>query len=52
MVPFMIFDPRYRDEYRLAEHEKPGLANVAATLLMLLGYDPPEDYMPSLIEFT
>ncbi len=51
-VPFIIFDPGYRDEYRLVDHEKPGLANVAATLLMLLGYDPPGDYMPSLIEYT
>jgi 2,3-bisphosphoglycerate-independent phosphoglycerate mutase len=49
-VPFIIFDPGYRDEYRLAEHENPGLANVAATLLMLLGYDPPDGYMPSLIK--
>ncbi len=51
-VPFVIFDPGYSDEYRLVDHEKPGLANVAATLLMLLGYDPPGDYMPSLIEYT
>ncbi len=49
-VPFIIFDPGYGGEYRLVDHEKPGIANVASTLLMLLGYDPPGDYMPSLIE--
>jgi hypothetical protein len=27
----------------------PGLANVAATVLHLLGYRAPEDYEPSLI---
>ena len=27
----------------------PGLANVAATALVLLGYAPPGDYEPSLI---
>ena len=29
--------------------ERPGLANVAATLCELLGYEPPEDYEPSLL---
>ncbi|HXP90985.1 MAG TPA: 2,3-bisphosphoglycerate-independent phosphoglycerate mutase [Fibrobacteria bacterium] len=30
--------------------EKPGLANFAATIANLLGYEAPEDYEPSLIE--
>jgi len=29
--------------------ERPGLGNVAATLLLLLGFDPPADYLPPLI---
>ncbi len=29
---------------------KPGLANLAATVCNLLGYDAPADYEPSLIE--
>jgi 2,3-bisphosphoglycerate-independent phosphoglycerate mutase len=28
----------------------PGLANIAATLLTLLGFKPPSDYLPSLVE--
>jgi 2,3-bisphosphoglycerate-independent phosphoglycerate mutase len=52
-VPFIIYDPDSRHEYRLAVlEEKPGIANVAATLLLLLGFDPPEGYLPPLIEFT
>jgi 2,3-bisphosphoglycerate-independent phosphoglycerate mutase len=29
--------------------EEPGLANIAATLLVLLGFEPPPDYLPPLI---
>ena len=29
---------------------RPGLANVAATVLHLLGYEAPEGYEPSLVE--
>ena len=29
--------------------ERPGLGNLAATLLLLLGFAPPEDYLPPLI---
>ncbi|MEW5894699.1 MAG: 2,3-bisphosphoglycerate-independent phosphoglycerate mutase [Candidatus Omnitrophota bacterium] len=50
-VPFAIVDGGYRGEYRMAELEKKGLSNVAATLLNLLGYEKPDDYDPSLIEF-
>ncbi|MDO4551174.1 MAG: 2,3-bisphosphoglycerate-independent phosphoglycerate mutase [Planctomycetia bacterium] len=50
-VPFCIFDPQYQNEYFMAPVEHPGLANVAATVLNLLGYDAPEDYCPSLIRF-
>jgi len=50
-VPFVIHDPGYREEYRMASVDAPGLTNIAATLLNLLGYDAPGDYQPSLIEF-
>ena len=49
-VPFAIFDPGYNGEYEMAHLERPGLANVAATLLNLLGYEKVEDYDPSLIK--
>ncbi len=49
-VPFIIYDPLFNDEYRLASLEKRGLSNIAATCIQLLGYEPPDDYDPSLIE--
>jgi 2,3-bisphosphoglycerate-independent phosphoglycerate mutase len=50
-VPFAIYDPNYDGEYHMAPVTSPGLANVAATLLNLLGYEAPADYLPSLIAF-
>ncbi len=49
-VPFIIYDPLYRGEYRMADIKEKGLSNIAATLLNLLGYEKPKDYDPSLIE--
>lgn len=48
-VPFAIFDPGYLGEYKMSRLEKPGLSNVAATLMNLLGYEKAPDYDPSLI---
>lgn len=50
-VPFVIYDPCYNNEYQMAQMANPGLSNVAATALMLMGYEPPEGYDPSLIEW-
>ncbi len=50
-VPFAIVDAGYQGEYRLAKRPEAGLANVAATLLNLLGFEAPAEYEPSLIEF-
>ena len=50
-VPFAIVDPGFKGEYVVAQLEKPGLSNVAATILNLLGFEKPEDYDPSLIAF-
>ena len=55
-VPLTIFDPVHVDDWRLRDFAKsgetPGLANVAATLINLLGYAAPKDYAPSLIAPT
>ncbi len=48
-VPFVIHDPAYHGEYRMAHVEIPSISNVASTLLNLLGYEKVEDYDPSLI---
>ena len=50
-VPFAIIDSQYRGEYKLRDLERKGLSNVAATILNLLGFEKPDDYDPSLIEF-
>ena len=36
----------------MAEMDTPGLSNVAATLLNLLGWEKPEEYNPALIRFV
>lgn len=51
-VPFIIKDYSDTDQFRMRARpssETPGLANVAATLLNLLGFAAPEVYAPSLI---
>ena len=48
-VPLIIKDFSGCDRFRLADVKNPGLANVAATICRLLGYEPPELYEPSLI---
>lgn len=50
-VPFIIFDPQYKKEYEMANVNKPGLTNIAATLLNLLGYKKVDIYDESLIKF-
>lgn len=51
-VPFIIYDPQFNGEYKLTPHKEQGLANVAATLCTLLGFNPPEEYYPSLVTLT
>ncbi|PIE73672.1 MAG: phosphoglycerate mutase (2,3-diphosphoglycerate-independent) [Deltaproteobacteria bacterium] len=48
-VPFVIMDYSGRSVFTLAKVEQPGLANVAATVCMLLGFEPPKIYEPSLV---
>ncbi|MEZ4224171.1 MAG: 2,3-bisphosphoglycerate-independent phosphoglycerate mutase [Polyangiaceae bacterium] len=50
-VPFILFDPRSDAGLSFRQDlQRPGLANVAATILDLLGLSVPEDYHPSLLE--
>lgn len=50
-VPFVIYDSNYKGEYKIANVKNPGLTNVAATILNLLGFEKVEDYDASLITF-
>ncbi len=50
-VPFVLISREASPGYRLrADLQAPGLSNLAATVLNLLGYEAPADYDPSLIE--
>jgi 2,3-bisphosphoglycerate-independent phosphoglycerate mutase len=52
-VPFVVYDPKGPDSFRLVDGlEKGGLANVAATVLTLLGFEAPDDYAPSLVRLS
>ena len=51
-VPFIIYDSQYKNEYQIADVKNPGLSNIAATILNLLGYEKVDDYDESLIRFT
>ena len=35
---------------KLANHKDPGISSLAATCLALLGFEPPQDYTPSILE--
>jgi 2,3-bisphosphoglycerate-independent phosphoglycerate mutase len=49
-VPAIIYDPQFTGEYKLdAGVGKPGLANVAATALFLMGYQAPDGYERSIL---
>ncbi len=49
-VPAIVYDPANQSGARLADVPDPGVANLAATCLTLLGFEPPKDYTPSLVE--
>ena len=51
-VPCIIKDYSGVNRFELAGVEEPGLSNVAATLCMLLGFVPPDDYDAALVKLT
>lgn len=48
-VPFLVKDFSGSNTFTLEKIENRGLANVAATVLNLLGFQAPNDYEPSLV---
>jgi len=50
-VPFIIVDPAYNGEYNMQPPPEAGLANIAATILNLLGFKKPEQYEEGVIGF-
>ncbi|TXT58721.1 MAG: putative 2,3-bisphosphoglycerate-independent phosphoglycerate mutase [Promethearchaeota archaeon] len=52
-VMFNIVDSGYNNEYIINEDiEEPGLGNIGATILNLLGFEKPDTFMDSLISFN
>jgi 2,3-bisphosphoglycerate-independent phosphoglycerate mutase len=49
-VPLVVKDYSGANRWSLTSLSSPGLSNVAATLLALLGYQKPADYDPALIK--
>jgi 2,3-bisphosphoglycerate-independent phosphoglycerate mutase len=51
-VPFIIRDFSGSNDWRLTQPDAPGLSNVAATLMNLLGFEQPAEYDASLITLS
>ena len=49
-VPVYIFDPTGTVKMSLSDQKDLGISSIAATCLKLLGFEPPEDYTPSIVE--
>ena len=49
-VPAVVYDPSGISNARKADVADAGIANLAATCITLLGYEPPADYTPSIVE--
>ncbi len=49
-VPVHVYDPSGRMGLRLGSHQNLGISSLAATCMVCLGYEPPDDYTPSVVE--
>jgi len=51
-VPVYIFDPTGTVKMKLSDHKDLGISSIAATCLKLLGFEPPQDFTPSIIDLN
>ncbi len=49
-VPVHFYDPDGRHHIRIADRANLGISSLAASLFLLLGFEPPADYDPAIIE--
>jgi len=49
-VPCYVYDPAGTAGLRLSGHDDLGISSLAATILVCLGFEPPEEYTPSVVE--
>ena len=45
-----VYEPTGGINMKLSNPKDPGISSLAATCLTLLGFDPPEDFTPSIVE--
>ena len=50
-VPCIVYDPESHGEYAPELREGLGISSLAATCIGLLGYEPPADYDPAVLQF-
>jgi 2,3-bisphosphoglycerate-independent phosphoglycerate mutase len=48
-VNLCLYDPKHRFDLDSKKDPKPGLANIAASVLDILGFHAPDDYHPTLV---
>jgi 2,3-bisphosphoglycerate-independent phosphoglycerate mutase len=49
-VPAIVYDPSGVSKARLSTAKGLGISSLAATCIRLLGYEPPADYTPSIVD--
>jgi 2,3-bisphosphoglycerate-independent phosphoglycerate mutase len=49
-VPAYVYEPGGTISLKLSGHDDLGISSLAATCLKLLGYEPPPDYTPSIVD--
>ena len=49
-VPVHIYDPSGTASLSLSDEKDLGISSLAATCIRLLGYEPPDDYTPSIVK--
>jgi len=47
-----VYEPTGNVKMGLSQHENLGISSLAATCLTLLGFEPPQDYTPSIVEIN
>ncbi len=50
-VPCIIIDPEFQNDYETKLNENLGISSLAATCIEFLGYVPPDDYDPSVLDW-
>jgi 2,3-bisphosphoglycerate-independent phosphoglycerate mutase len=49
-VPAIVYDPSGKSKARLSVAKDLGISSLAGTCIRLLGYEPPADYTPSIVD--